>query len=663
MEGRSYFTLTTGNGRNFTLVDARTGRVTAFLDHPYRYLGPGPDPTAFGIERRNLLADLAFSVDGAAPGPVREAGYVEETHVVRVRFAAAARLTVVSPFGLALNAVLIGLQAPGAVSTGADLSFRLGLRPVAEPFWKSPFEIVAGPGDPVYTEIRPDLLIEQGPGEGTLLYRAVGRTTVRRDGPAGGRATAPVAMAGAGPALGFVVAYLDAASDRAAAIAAIDAWVADRDAEALVEAELDAWRAWRRPVPGWLTQPDAVSVWRQSEAVLRMGQVRETAADGMILASLAPGEWSIGWVRDGCYAIAALATMGHHDEARRALRFLIGNRRAGRYRDWVGGIPYRISVVRYYGDGQEEADYAGHATPNIETDGWGLVLWATRILIETSGDAAWLATPLDGRPIYDILREEVAEAIAALIETEAPVMRPDCSIWEVHQENARHFLYTSVTAARGLADFAWLAGRCGRSEDAARHAALAEAIAAAIPETFRDPATGHLRGARESSPETDIDGAAFELYALGVATDPEAPVAQRTYAALETLRVASGGYRRSAGGGSYASAEWGFVNLRAASVAARRGRLDRARQLLDLTTARAVRHFGLIPETYDVAPAGRYSGSIPMVGYGAGLYILAQTDLAIAADAAEAGAGSSSGSGSAAPSEPEQDAFIRRERE
>ena len=50
-------------------------------------------------------------------------------------------------------------------------------------------------------------------------------------------------------------------------------------------------------------------LWRQSEAVLRMGQVREayTATrknNGMVLASLPPGEWHSGWVRDAMYEVA-----------------------------------------------------------------------------------------------------------------------------------------------------------------------------------------------------------------------------------------------------------------------------------------------------------------------------------------------------------------------
>ena len=75
-------------------------------------------------------------------------------------------------------------------------------------------------------------------------------------------------------------------------------------------------------------------LWRQSEAVLRMGQIREpnTATrknNGMILASLPPGEWHTGWVRDATYAIVALARMRPHRRGQGRAR-LLPERDAGR---------------------------------------------------------------------------------------------------------------------------------------------------------------------------------------------------------------------------------------------------------------------------------------------------------------------------------------------
>ena len=74
---------------------------------------------------------------------------------------------------------------------------------------------------------------------------------------------------------------------------------------------------------------DELKTWRVSESVLRMGQVLEAYSEnpkrknhGMILASLPPGGWHTGWVRDGVYAIVALARTGHWEEAKKGASFL-----------------------------------------------------------------------------------------------------------------------------------------------------------------------------------------------------------------------------------------------------------------------------------------------------------------------------------------------------
>src|ERR1044071_9418404 len=136
-----------------------------------------------------------------------------------------------------------------------------------------------------------------------------------------------------------------------------------------------------------------------------MGQVREAYSPtlrnhGMVLASLPPGGWHTGWVRDATYAINALARTGHATEAKSALDFFL-KADAGRYQSFVANQPYRISTVRYYGDGQEEADYSGSPTRNIEIDGWGLFLWAARTYVDASQDTAWLSsTTRKGDTVY-----------------------------------------------------------------------------------------------------------------------------------------------------------------------------------------------------------------------------------------------------------------------
>ena len=121
---------------------------------------------------------------------------------------------------------------------------------------------------------------------------------------------------------------------------------------------------------------DERTLYLQQLAVLRMAQSREPddagasyLPFGQITAAVRPGHWDIAWVRDGCYAIAALSRAGYSDEARAGLEFML-RAEAGRFQQYVGH-PYRISVVRYLGRGKEESDTDQNG-PNVEFDGFGL---------------------------------------------------------------------------------------------------------------------------------------------------------------------------------------------------------------------------------------------------------------------------------------------------
>ena len=144
-------------------------------------------------------------------------------------------------------------------------------------------------------------------------------------------------------------------------VAQWDEFVGDRDAEAVYAdalAEFEAWRVSPESLGLETLTDDEKLLWRQSETILRLGQVMEPVQAnrrnrGMFLAALPEGEWHMGWVRDGAYAIVSQAMNGHHREARLGVDAFL-NAWAGFFssQEYLGR-DYRISSVRYYGNGKE----------------------------------------------------------------------------------------------------------------------------------------------------------------------------------------------------------------------------------------------------------------------------------------------------------------------
>ena len=85
------------------------------------------------------------------------------------------------------------------------------------------------------------------------------------------------------------------------------------------------------------------------------------------------------------------------------------------------------------------------------------------------------------------------------------------------------------------------------------------------------------------------------------------------------------GFSRINKGDDYETAEWVLLDLRIASALALHGQKGEARTLVDWVTKQAALNYNLLPETYDVKTAF-YTGSIPMVGFGAAAYAVALWD-------------------------------------
>ena len=485
---RSWYHLTTGNGHGFQVFDRNAGRLTDFLEHPYRYVAPPDERRDGGIGRRDLAHDVYF---GIGVNNVRtwllnmpNVGYEAESHIIHARDSVGdAQISVryFSPFGLEANAMIMLIE----VTNTSDETMAVDL--FAKPNLKLGMGRPQPSGDDEVITWNGEYGVEYGRGGGHAMYVPIGGITSHgcgvdasmfsqvESGVALGEEQdcdgndivlvthqaqnlEPGQSAWWGQAILFVnddpnVAQAADFRDDRTVEDILESWRAfagGKDAKTVYEdalAEIEAWRV--DPVSLGLETltEDETALWRMSETVLRMGQVMEPVQEnrrnrGMFLAALPIGEWHTGWVQDGAYAIVAQAMNGHHEEAKWGVDFLLGA--------WAGffssseylGRDYRISSVRYYGNGKEEGDYNFYG-PNVETDGFGLTLWAARAYMHYSCDADWLNTEtLHGDTVFEALTE-VAADMDALTANDLPVA--ECSIWEVHWGHKKVFTYTAAT--------------------------------------------------------------------------------------------------------------------------------------------------------------------------------------------------------------------------
>lgn len=639
---RSWSYLTTGNGHNFSVYDSGQKKITTFLEHPYRYLRADPNNAkADGIGRRNLAFDLSFGVGSnwlKDAAPAAEPEYLDQTNIIHASMSGGDTYYF-APFGYEGNALVALLHASAGSQAYVYFNFHMGSNAGVD-------------GESVSWVEAAQAFVETGPGGGAVVYvplngldhsdcdGAYGKIggTLGDNHSCGGSDLAPGFQKALGGDGWWAVAmqYVDDASSAAAVAASLKAWANDRAPSQILADAQGEWETWRKPPPAQLNlSTDELNVWRQSEAVLRMGQVREPNISGrvnhgMVLASLPPGEWHTGWVRDGVYGIVALTRMGHFDEAKLGLEFFLNAGPVGKFKSYVSNQDYRISVVRYYGSGEEQADYSGQPTPNVETDGWGLVLWAARQYVDASGDIAWLAaTTTHGDTVYDALKNGVAAPLEANLESNG-VVKADSSIWEVHDANKRHFAYTSLAAARGFCDMARLAKNLELADDVSKYQGLSAQVKTGIFSAFLDK-TGAIAGSLEGLQiDQYIDASVVE--AINWSLVPDSHTTTATLTLLNNLVVASGGYKRTSyGSDPYDMNEWGLLDLRMSTALRGAGRAAEAGALLALVVDKARANFDLIPELYCAVPSscgslGVYTGSIPMVGYGAGAFVMTLLD-------------------------------------
>ncbi len=439
------------------------------------------------------------------------------------------------------------------------------------------------------------------------------------------------------PAFGWNIPALGPGEDRWVGVfTAQDAssgWVPLPDGpQAWLRAELEWWGQYHAEgsEPAGMNAAET-AVFRQQIAFLTMSQVREAGSPyGQIPASLpvaAPDEefphtWNITWVRDASYALVALAQAGHTDEAASALRFLFQPGKAGLYASYLGGLDYGLSVCRLYGDGTEWSDDDGTG-PNIELDNWGLYLWALDRTNTLAGDGA-LVAELGPRAL-----DEIADPLVASIIPGTNLVRGDSSIWERHWwGHEEQFTYTSVMAVAGLRAAGNLATQLGDIR-ANGYLSTAAAIQTSIGANLVD-ADGVLAGSlgELNAGIGYLDIAAVEAYNFDV-LDAQGETFAPTLAMWDAwLKVPSGlGFSRNDDGSAYDTQEWAFADLRLAPALRRACATARASELEDWITQQALANDRQIPELFDPAES-TFEGPTPMLGFGAGLYVLAMQDRA-----------------------------------
>lgn len=600
--------LVTGNGFGFAVVSPESGSATKFYAHPYSFVRPDPsDPLSEGVATANFIKSLSWG-DHPQAGT---ADYVDDSQVIRMHGPDGSG-EFFMPFGLNRPALIVSWQAAAPSAAGWRVKWNQPVRSQ---------EIVSADGT------KATLLRFAGIDESLLL---IPFAEVRK---------APSDQPLAASAAWALISLEEKDNQAGAAIRDFMRWRAGLSAPQLVTREIAEFERWRAKPSVHFRNEKERHLWRQSETMLRIAQSREpNRADrhgnGLIVAAL-PDVFSTPWVRDMAWATMALARMGHQAEARAALLAYFNAQPTGKMRSQVNGADYQISVVRYWGNGAEEPFFTQEGSTNIEFDNWGEVLWVLGEYLRKYDDPELLKAATYRGPLYQSARDFIVKPLIANMEKYSGglIMAADTSIWEERQKDKKHFAFSTAMAIVGLREFADVARRAG--DDAARTEALdtvallEKGFAAAF---IRD---GKLRGTLEPGIKNDIDGALIPIINFGVVRDPE--VIRDTADRMELLKVASGGYRRVRGTYTdpkiyeywYEQEEFLFVDLALAELYRRIGRTAEADAMLDRIVTKAAADHNIIPEMYVAVPCelfpgkiGDPTGAMPMVGYGAGAYVL-----------------------------------------
>jgi hypothetical protein len=604
--------LVTGNGFGFAVVAPESGAVTKVYAHPYSFAHPDPQkPLSEGIEAASFVKEIAWR-GGDARNPT--ADYVDDSQVIRMERADGTGWCFM-PFGFAHAAVLVGWK-PEAGKSGN---------------WHVEWNRRVASERTIRVEGQ-DLRVLRFDGlEESLLLIPIG--DARRSGL--GEAGQPLAGNS-----GWALVALESDADAEGVAKEFAKWRAGLRAPELAKRELAEVEQWRVKPAVRFTGEAERRLWRQSEMMLRIAQSREPNREGrygngLIVASLPDGIFFTPWVRDMAWATVAFARMGHRAEARAALLAYFNARPTGKMKAETAGADYQISVVRYFGDGAEEPFFTQEGSTNIEFDDWGEALWVLGEYLHIYDEPGLLQEQTHRGTVYETARDFIVKPLLKNTEKfgDGLIVNADTSIWEERQKDKKHFAFSTAMAIVGLKGFAAVAQRAGdeatRAEMLKQVALLQKGFDAAF---IRD---GHLRGTLEPGEKNDIDGALLQIINFGVVTDDA--IVRDTLERMALLKVVSGGYRRVRSNYTdpsiyeywYEREEFLFVDFNLAEIYRKQGRSEEAAAMLTRIEEKAAADHNIIPEMYVAVPCelfpgkiGDPTGALPMVGYGAGEFIL-----------------------------------------
>ena len=517
----------TGNGYGFAVISP-AGEMTKFYTHPFRFESPNPDQTKDGPNTPNLVDRLTWNGKTKSSSKPN-VSFLNESHILHLKKDGVDQYFFM-PFALHHN-VLIAMHMVEN-DKERDLSTTL------QPAWHNKVEEehseqVVG---------RPVRLIRFKDVKDRLAIVSLDKDSKSEDDSANLHSDA----------LAFVV--YENNDQLQNAVSELDQWQNKQSALDLMNSELKSHEDWRTNTQVHFTSDKEHRLWRQSETILRMAQIREENNDhrynhGLILASLPEGVWFIPWVRDMAYSLVSLTRMGHLPEAKEGLMAYFNARPMGRWRKETRDLDYQISVTRYYGDGSEESDYSGQQSPNVEFDDWGLALWACSEYWQKTHDKEWLNTKTYRGSVYESMRDFVVHPLLGNLDPYdgGLIVGMDSSLWEEHQQNKKHYASSTMACITGLRGFLPIADAMG---DTATVKLVTEKLAL-MEKGFQSAFVhdGVLRGTVEPSFKNEIDGCVVEAINWNLVTDPD--VIKKTIDKMELLKTVSGGYRRMRGKTSY----------------------------------------------------------------------------------------------------------------